>query len=326
MLELNEKSAIGYLAQRLGVDPGGIAVWELAGGVSNVVLRARVAGIGDFILKQSLEQLRTKELWLCDRSRIFQEQAALELLSGLAPEGSLPRVLFADGENYLFAMSAADEGAATWKEELLAGRVDLGLCEQAAEIQSSFWAAGTGGEGFADLELFEQLRLDPYYRFTAGRHPDLGLFFDAAMAQARQQRVALTHGDWSPKNFLVNAGPVLFSIDYEVMHFGDPSFDVAFLLNHFLLKAWRAPQWRGLYAAGAMAYWRALPQYWDWLEGATIRHLGCLQLARVDGKSPVEYLSALQQVQVRRFARDIIQNPPGKIEEIFEIQADAQHE
>lgn len=326
MLELNEKSAIGYLAQRLGVDPGGIAVWELAGGVSNVVLRARVAGIGDFILKQSLGQLRTKELWLCDRSRIFQEQAALELLGDKAPEGSVPRVLFADPENYLFAMSAAEEGAATWKEELLAGRVDLGLCEQAARIQSSFWEAGSGGERFADLELFEQLRLDPYYLFTARRHVDLVPFFAAAREQVWQRQVALTHGDWSPKNFLVNPGPALFSIDYEVMHFGDPSFDVAFLLNHFLLKAWRAPQWRGLYAAGAMAYWQGLPQRWDWLEAATIRHLGCLHLARVDGKSPVEYLTGTQQVQVRRFARDIMQNPPGKIAEIFEIQADAQHE
>jgi 5-methylthioribose kinase len=320
------ETAKAYLAQRLGMDAGEIAVWELTGGVSNAVLRVRLTGQADLVLKQSLGQLRTKEVWLCERERIFSEQAALELLEGVAPEGSLPRILFADPANYLIAMSAAEEEAPTWKEELLAGRVDLGLCRQAAALQAAFWRAGTGGERFADLALFEQLRLDPYYRFTAGRHADLERYFAAAAEQARQQRVGLTHGDWSPKNFLVQGGGRLFSIDYEVMHYGDPSFDVAFLLNHFLLKGWRAPQWRGLYAAGALGYWEALPKPWEWLEEGTIRHLGCLQLARVDGKSPVEYLSELQRVQVRRFARDIIQNPPRRVAEIFEIQADAQHE
>jgi 5-methylthioribose kinase len=326
LLELSTDTAKEYVAERLGVEPSAVEAWELAGGVSNVVMRVRVAGRADLVLKQSLGQLRTKEVWLCERERIFSEQAALELLAGVAKEGALPRILFADPGNYLIAMSAAEEGAPTWKEELLAGRVDLGLCRQAAELQGAFWKAGPGGEIFRDLSLFEQLRLDPYYRFTAGRHGDLERYFLAAVEQARERRVGLTHGDWSPKNFLVESGGRLFSIDYEVMHYGDPSFDVAFLLNHFLLKGWRAPQWRGLYAGGALAYWEALPKAWEWLEEGTIRHLGCLQLARVDGKSPVEYLSPLQQVQVRRFARDIIQNPPRRVAEIFEIQADAQHE
>ena len=236
MLELTEENSKRYLAHRLGVDAGAIMARELTGGVSNFVLRVGIPGRAPFILKQSLGQLRTKELWLCDRSRIFQEKAALQLLATFAPPGSLPRILFTDEENFLFAMSAADEDAPTWKEELLAGRVDLRLFLQAAEIQTAFWEAGDGGGGFGDLELFDQLRLDPYYRFTAGRHPDLRRYFDGAIAQARGQRVALTHGDWSPKNFLINAGARLFSIDYEVMHYGDPSFDCAFLLNHFLLK------------------------------------------------------------------------------------------
>jgi hypothetical protein len=50
---------------------------------------------------------------------------------------------------------------------------------------------------------------------------------------------------------------------------------------------------------------------------AVIRHLGCLHLARVDGKSPAEYLTEAQRVRVRAAAREMILHPPKTLEEIF---------
>ncbi len=303
-----------------------IEVQELLGGVSNLVFRAKIAGHPDLILKQSLAKLRVKEDWYSDRARIFNEMDALSLLAPLAPPGNLPTVQFEDRDNFLFAMSAAAPTAPTWKENLLAGLTETTLAIQAAQIHSVFLQPHLFDQHFAGLDLFDQLRLDPYYRFTATRHPDLKRYFDQAIEQSRTQIQALTHGDWSPKNFLVNPGPQLFSIDYEVIHLGDPSFDVAFLLNHLLLKGWHRARTRAQYAGLALDYWRNLKHNFDWLESSTIRHLGCLHLARVDGKSPAEYLRPAEQSQVRRFARDLIQNPPLTIEEVFEMQAEAFHE
>ena len=112
------------------------------------------------------------------------------------------------------------------------------------------------------------------------------------------------------------------AIDFEVIHFGDPSFDSAFLLNHFLLKSFYRPQWAGLYAEAAAAFWSAfvsgIPRE-DWIEPATLQHLGWLLLARVDGKSPAEYLHdpALRD-RVRRFARRLILERPPSVAEVFQ--------
>lgn len=330
MADLDASTARTYLAQKFSLPEHFVEVRELSGGVSNLVFRASIGGRPDLILKQSLAKLRVQQDWFCDRRRIFREMQALSLLAPLAPSGSLPIVLFEDRENFLFAMSAAPPESPTWKSDLLNGIAEPALARQAAALHAVFFAAQSIGPLFAGLDLFDQLRLDPYYRATALRHPDLKPFFATAIEQSRTQLTALTHGDWSPKNFLVNPGPQLFSIDYEVMHYGDPSFDTAFLLNHFLLKAWHRARNRALYASLALTYWNELlklvPNGFEWLEASTLRHLGCLHLSRVDGKSPVEYLRPAEQAQVRRFARDLIQNPPRTIAEVFEVQAEAFHE
>src|SRR6185436_18208555 len=118
---------------------------------------------------------------------------------------------------------------------------------------------------FGDQHCFDQLRLDPYYRFTASRHPDLRDAFEEAIALARRP-LAMVHGDFSPKNLLVgNDGSVLL-IDFEVVHYGDPAFDAAFLLNHLLLKQART---LGLTVANELR---------EFETAAVIRHLGCLHL------------------------------------------------
>jgi len=90
--------------------------------VSNVVLRVETAE-GRFILKQSRPQLRTRDLWLSDIDRVYREQEVMEVLGPLLPEGIVPRVLFVDRPNYLFAMTHAPLEAHVWKEILLDGEI-----------------------------------------------------------------------------------------------------------------------------------------------------------------------------------------------------------
>lgn len=252
------------------------------------------------VFKQSLERLRVEEEWLADRSRIYREAAAMQALPDIAP-----RVVFEDHGNFIYAMEAAPAGADDWKTRLLRGERDEQVARRVAHILLALGKTGPRWhEEFGDQHCFDQLRLDPYYRFTATRHPDLREAFEHAIALARRP-LALVHGDFSPKNLLVAPDGSTMLIDFEVVHYGDPAFDTAFLLNHLLLK-------------GAHSLARIVVAELPRLEtAAVIHHLGCLHLARVDGKSPAEYLTEPQRIAARERARHIILHPPKTLEEIF---------
>jgi 5-methylthioribose kinase len=320
---LSKQNAAAYLVSR-GMNLEGADIRELGGGVSNTVLLVEAGG-GRFVLKQALGKLRVEQEWLSDRDRIFRESAALRKLAPLLPPGSLPAVLFEDRENFIFAMSAAPAGSICWKDLLLAGEILPGTAERVgmllAAIASASWRSSEWEGEFGDQTIFDQLRIDPYYRTAARKHPDLSPLAARLIEESASRRVSLTHGDWSPKNFLVDGAHVM-AIDFEVVHFGDPSFDSAFLLNHLLLKAMYRPQWAAAYRKAADLFWgafrRGVPPE-DWIERATLQHLGWLMLARVDGKSPAEYIRDPALVDhVRGFARELIVSPPGSIAEVFQ--------
>ena len=279
---------------------------------------------GRFVMKQALGKLRVQQEWLADQSRIFREAAALRKLTPYFPHGSLPVVLFEDRDNFIFAMSAAPSESVSWKDLLLNGEVHIQTAERVGELLAIManvsWRAPDWEREFGDQTIFDQLRIDPYYRAAARRHPDMATAAARLIEGSAARRVSLVHGDWSPKNFLVHRTQVM-AIDFEVIHFGDPSFDSAFLLNHLALKSFHRPQWADLYGQAAARFWdkfvAGVPRE-PWIEAATVQHLGWLMLARVDGKSPAEYLrEPAVQDRVRRFARDLITSPPASVGEVF---------
>jgi len=317
LIELTAQNAAQYLARDC-------TVTGLGGGVSNTVLLAESLG-ERVVVKQSLGKLRVQQDWFSERGRIFREAAALRMLAAMLPEGSIPTVLSEDRGNYAFVMTAAPAAARTWKSLLFDGILREETAERVAHILGAMisrtWKSSEFESVFGDQTVFDQLRIDPYYRTTALRHPDLAPHFDRLIDLSGRRRVALVHGDWSPKNFLVDGSKVM-AIDFEVIHFGDPSFDSAFLLNHLLLKSYRLPHWRGRLRSLALRFWEtllpALPSESGWFEQATIGHLGCLLLARIDGKSPAEYISGdTLKETIRQRARNLIVQPPSTIREVF---------
>lgn len=146
------------------------------------------------------------------------------------------------------------------------------------------------------------MRLDPYHRTVAARHPDCAPAVLAVVDAMLTTRRALVHGDYSPKNVLAGSGGC-WVIDFEVAHYGDPAFDVAFLTCHLLLKAVRRPVALPAYQACAAAFLAAYGGDVD------LAHLGCLLLARVDGTSPAGYLDTGQEAVVRRFGRALLLDP-----------------
>src|SRR5271165_2586652 len=131
MHELTSLNAADYLRDS-GREPGGaeIAVRELSGGVSNIVLRVDVAGRPPFVIKQCRERLRVAMEWLAPLDRIWTESATLGVLQEILPEGTVPRVLFADRPNYLFAMTCAADDAVTWKSQLMDGSVHPAIADR----------------------------------------------------------------------------------------------------------------------------------------------------------------------------------------------------
>ena len=319
---LTDSNTSDYLTARGMLRPR--SVRELGGGVSNTVLLVDFDGGRRLVLKQSLHKLRVEQDWFSDPDRIFRESSALVRLGPHLPPGSLPEVLFEDREKRAFAMTAAPPEAETWKALLLRGEVSLEVAATIGRMLAAIWRAtwrGVEWEAvFGDQTVFHQLRLDPYYLSTAQRHPELAGYFESLMRESAARRVALVHGDWSPKNFLV-AGNSVMAIDFEVIHFGDPSFDTAFMINHLCLKSFLHPDLKPAYQAAADGFFGAacqdIPENCGWLVPATLAHLGTLMLARVDGKSPAEYLDALLQDRVRQVACDLIRHPPATLEEAF---------
>jgi 5-methylthioribose kinase len=315
LLQLDLGNAAEYLAAQGFALAGKLT--PLGGGVSNTVLLAETMH-GRLVVKQALERLRVAEEWLSDPARTLREAAALRDVAAVLPAGAVPAIAFLDEANYIYAMEAAPAGAQDWKTLLLAGEIDPAVGGQighllARQVEATR-AATPWRDRYGDQRVFDELRLDPYYRFTAARYPDLASYFERAIDRCREQASSLVHGDWSPKNMLIAGGrPML--IDYEVVHYGDAAFDAAFVLNHLLLKSYHRPQWRSRYGEAAAAFWEAAAPAVS-AEGVQL-HLGCLLLARVDGKSPAEYLNYETKPILRAVARDILVAPPRHLLDLW---------
>lgn len=312
MFLLSEKNAPGYLADRGRPD---CIVLPLGGGVSNTVLLASGAK-GRLVCKQALEKLRVKADWRSRPDRTIREADAMQAVAPLLAPGAVPRIHFIDRLNCIYAMEAAPDAATDWKTSLLSGEARPAIATAAGRILGAMiratWRNAAWESQFGDQTVFDELRLDPYYRFTASRHPDCAPHFESLIQSCRTRRVSLVHGDWSPKNLLVHGDHVM-AIDFEVVHYGDPCFDTGFLLCHLLLKSIHLPAHASALQACATAFWEALDVDAPWLWPGTMSHLGGLLLARADGKSPAEYLNDAERHTLRSLAKRLIREPQDSI-------------
>jgi 5-methylthioribose kinase len=322
---LDERTAVPYLIGRhvlSGDEPATVS--SLGGGVSNVVLAVRTPSI-DVVLKQSLSQLRVEEEWLAKQERAITEAAALQVAGELAP-GSVPAVLDADPSAFALTIACAPNTWDNWKDRLLDGRAEPEVAARLGHLLA-VWHTGTSmapDPRFDDAEAFEQLRVDPYYRTVLARHPAAGDAISACIERMGIRRRCLVHGDYSPKNVLIGdatARGQVWVLDFEVAHLGDPAFDLAFMLNHLVLKALHRPANHADYGRCAHAF---LDAYTSAVAPALVdptsyvlSHLGCLLLARVDGKSPAEYLGETTRCAARALALAILADPPADLNELW---------
>lgn len=300
---------------------------NLAGGVSNrTVLVERAAGTA-WVIKQALARLRVQDEWLADPRRIHHEALGLRWLARLAPPGHLPAFVFEDPAFHLLAMEAVPQPHANWKAVLLGGGLDSAHARAFGNLlgtihRRGYELAGETGPVFADRSFFASLRLDPYYRTAASRQPEAAQFYHRLIEDTLAIRVTVVHGDYSPKNILLHGGRLVL-LDHEVVHFGDPAFDLGFALSHLLSKAHHLAAQRAAFLEAAAAFWSSYVEAAAPLatlfgvESRTVRHtLACL-LARVDGRSPLEYLTTEERAHQRGLVLGLLPHAPRSMEQLI---------
>ncbi|MFG0239929.1 MAG: phosphotransferase [Gimesia chilikensis] len=336
--EITAENVIEYLREQGQLEPDEQADAEaLAWGVSNIVIRIDRAADADFVIKQSRKQLRTQAEWFSQLERIWRELEVMQELEQLLPAGVVPRVLFEDRDNYLFAMEAIAADHRVWKAELLDGRVDQTVARELGSFLSAIHRKSFLQEGYqqrwGDWEIFDQLRIDPFYRFIVRSHPEIKEWVAELIEEMSAHRLCLVLADFSPKNILITDEQIHL-VDFETAHFGDPAFDLGFFLSHLLLKAIHFQAegthcielaetfWKSYLSTEVVAPLEQGPESAKMEEPQigqrTIKHLAACMLARVDGKSTVDYLASAQQDQVRSFALSLILDAPASLPQAFQ--------
>lgn len=298
------------LLVRLGLAGAGDTpeITPLTGGVSSDIWVVRDAS-RRYVLKHAREQLKVDAAWHAPVDRGASEVAWLRFAGDAVP-GACPRVLGYDPDTHAIALEYLDPATHfNWKSELLAGRVDVGFARAVGGTLGRIHAASTTSAGvreaFANQELFESLRIQPYLVSAADAVPEVRDAVLAVVDGLRATQVGLVHGDVSPKNILTGPAPVI--LDAECATWGDPAFDAAFCLNHLVLKSIHLRTAAPALREAARAFTAAYLAQVNWepaldLAGRTNRILPALMLARVAGKSPAEYLTTDERGTVRDLA------------------------
>ncbi len=300
------------------------AITPLAGGVSSDIVRVDLAA-GPICVKRALPKLKVEADWQAPVERNRYEVQWMRVAAGITP-AAVPRILGEDRESGMFAMQFLDPASyPVWKAQLRDGEISADTARAVGRCVAAIHARTAGDTAvalaFATDHIFFSIRLEPYLGATAGKHPECAERLRSLMRVTGATRKALVHGDISPKNILAGPdGPVF--LDAECAWYGDPAFDLAFCLNHLLLKCVWRPRWQARYLVCFDALAQAYLAGATWesradIEARTAHLLPGLFLGRVDGKSPVEYIDTEEERdRVRRVARALLARPVDKVSDV----------
>ena len=318
---LDETTVVPYLRDR-GIISGDVEVEILTGGVSNVVLGIRTSD-SDLVLKQALPQLKTKIEWLADQKRAITEARAIKILHSVTPK-NIPVLVDVDPIEFTLTMTRCPRDFKVWKSELLEGNIDPTTGYQLGAILAAWHNFGFNNQAIQDQFqediLFGQLRVQPFYGVLRDKNPKLASKISSMMDQITKEKLTIVHGDYSPKNVMVANDMAPIALDFEVIHVGNPVFDLGFLLAHLICKNIRAtsPDQKSLLKETAL-------KFVDGYQKNSLipvahnfaNHAALVALARVDGVSPVNYLEPAGQELLRTLTIEALSSEKVDILELF---------
>ena len=311
---------------------------ELALGDSVVAARPLTGGVSSDIwlietprerlcIKRALPALRVAADWQAPIERSTYEYAWIERVQAILPN-AVPKLLGRSTSGAMFAMAFLDPcDHPLWKDALLRGDIDPRFAGHVgaalATIHSATAKDASIAADFASDDIFHAIRLEPYLLATAQRHTDIGPQLHALVERTASTKRALVHGDVSPKNILIGPADPVF-LDAECAWHGDPAFDVAFCLTHLVVKARVVARARVALLECVDRFAAAYFAHVDWELQADVERraaalLPALALARVDGKSPLEYLSEDERRSLRTTARRALESGPRTLEQAVQL-------
>ena len=307
---LNPDTVLAYLIDKNVIAPDEPAEVEvLTGGVSNIVLAITTIN-KKMVLKQALAELMVAQKWEADQRRAIVEAHAIELFHKLSPQ-QVPDLLFLDPERFVLILERVPVGSSVWKTDLLNGDIDPNVGSVLGTTLANWHNFGEENEKarvqFMEDSLFEQLRIDPFYRFVAGKNELLNPVIGRLIDELENHKTTIVHGDFSPKNIMVGLDNQVYILDFEVTHVGNPIFDPAFLLAHLLCKAFRTDDMNEKEMLSECAnqfissYELSRP-----IAPSLSLHTALIALARVEGKSPVGYLDSSKQNALVAYTKDFL--------------------
>ncbi len=307
---LTEDTVLSYLIEKGIISANDQAEVEvLTGGVSNVVLAITTAE-KKLVLKQALAELKVAEKWEADQRRAIVEANAIALFHKLSPN-QVPNLVFLDPERFILILDRVPVGSTVWKTDLLDGVINPDVAAVLGTTLAMWHNFGEKDKEarlqFMEDSLFEQLRVDPFYRFVAAKNENLKPVISKLIGELEGDKTTIVHGDFSPKNIMVGMDEQVYILDFEVTHVGNPVFDLAFLLAHLLCKLFRTsePLEEKMLIASAQRFISAYEDIRP-ISNSLPLHTALIALARVEGKSPVNYLDKAQQDQLVKYTKGIL--------------------
>ena len=313
---LTSDTVLAYLIEKQIISASDQAEVEvLTGGVSNVVLAITTKN-QKMVLKQALAELMVAQKWEADQRRAIVEANAIALFHKLSPD-QVPNLVFLDPERFILILDRVPVGSTVWKSDLLDGVINPDVAEVLGTTLAQWHNFGEKDKEarmqFMEDSLFEQLRIDPFYRFVAAKNEPLKPIISKLIDELEGDKTTIVHGDFSPKNIMVGMDDQVYILDFEVTHVGNPVFDLAFLLAHLMCKRFRTdePLEEKLLGATAERFINAYEAIRP-IDSSLSLHTALIALARVEGKSPVNYLDLNKQNALASYTKDVL----GKGEEI----------
>lgn len=312
----SEKDLKQYLIKVGLIDDGDkFEAERLHGGVSCQVWKTVIKG-DTYVLKGALPKLNVGADWYADQERTRREHEVMDYLFDLLPKGTVPKVYYRDYGNHIYLMDYV-AAAQTWKDILLNEDFDCAIARKSATLLKCIHTgSSTAGEAvthkIGSQRYFAQLRINPFHRYIVERYPVLAQPVSRLIRELTGEQLCLVHGDFSPKNILVDQHRNVVFIDFEVAHWGNPVFDLAYCTGHLLLKGWHLDK--------REAVIEVVDTFLSAYCGDTSRlipHLGLMLLARIDGKSPVDYITSENlKTKIRKISFEWIQYEADKTESI----------
>ena len=269
---------------------------QIPGGVSCFVWQIETKS-QNWVMKQARSKLDVEADWYSDTDRIHREHKAMSSLREFTND--IPKVLHVDYENHVYVMEFIED-TVTWKEMLMAGVFDERVAANAAGVLEQIHAAtpridATISKELEDQKYFIQLRIEPFHRSVMAKHPELSVPIQQLIDELTTKRISLVHGDFSPKNMLVKKDGSIVLIDFEVIHWGNPVFDLAYSVGHLMLKGWHLDK-----KSESLGLIKVFLKRFDYDSMNLLPHLGLMLLARIDGRSPVSYIKDETQKKMIR--------------------------